>query len=217
MPRRQVAKIPLRDAIEADPVPIVADGAIATALWGEGRTIPVLILDTSTRPDVENLVKAQYWAQLVGDADSSWTIKKRRSRVPRPLLILKFTKPSHCLLIIEFHMPLHGVLVDQILWSGGLYLQPGRPGDRLATTFKNPRITVEVPPNEIFRDEFEKVHKNAIARHFRSEGMPRARAKQAASSYLSEHRGVFQRRIPFGRAQDTAPKSPGDTPDSQPS
>ena len=88
----------------------------------------MLILDTSKRPDVEKLITAQYWGELVGDADSLWTFKKHRGRILRPLLVLKFTNPSHCVLVIEFDMPLQGILVDQILWSHGVYLQPGRPG-----------------------------------------------------------------------------------------
>lgn len=212
-PKRHVVKIPLRDAVEAHPVPIIADGLIATALLGEGRTIPVLILDTSTRPDVENFMTSQYWAGIVGDAESSWSFKKRFSGHPRPLLILNFTKPSQCLLIIEFDIPRQGVLVDQILWAHGVYLQPGRPDDRLATTLENPRIIVEVPPNENFRVEFESVYKKAIFRHFRREGMSRTHAKQGVSSYLQKRREVFHRRIQFRRpSDDTVPEPPVEPP-----
>ncbi len=215
-PKRNIVKIPLRDATEADPVPIVADGAMATALWGEGRMIPVLIIDTSTRPDVENFITSQYWAEIVGDTESSWSFKKRPRSLPRPILLLNFIKPSQCLLMIEFDLPRQGVLVDQILWSHGVYLQPGRPGDRLATTLKNPRITVEVPPNEIFRGEFENVYKKAVFRHLRSEGMSRAHAKQAVNAYLRIQRDVFHQRVPFRRPSDDAVSEfPDETTDSR--
>lgn len=212
----KIVEIPVRDAVEANPIPIVADGAIATVLWGEGRMIPVMILDTSTRPDVENFITSQYRAEIVGDTESSWSFTKRARGLPRPLLILNFTKPSRCLLIVEFDLPRQGVLVDQILWSNGVYLQPGRLGDRLATTLKYPRITVEVPPNEIFREEFESIYKKAIFRHFRREGMSRAHAKQRVNSYLRKQRDVFQRRVPFRRPiEDTSSEHPDDTPDTR--
>ena len=76
-PKHRVVKIPLRDAAEALPLPIIANGAIATVHFGEGRTIPVLIIDTSTRPDAENFITSQYWSKIVGDAESSWSFKKR--------------------------------------------------------------------------------------------------------------------------------------------
>ena len=56
--RRQRLEIPLRHEAEAQPVPIVADGMIATAVMGEGRNIPLLILNTSCRPDIETMVQA---------------------------------------------------------------------------------------------------------------------------------------------------------------
>ena len=201
-PRPNIVEIPVRDAAEALPVPIIADGAIATVRWGEGRTIPVLIIDTSTRPDLENFVTSQYWTEIVGDAESIWSFKKRPRGFPRPLLLLNFTKPSRCLLIIEFDIPRQGVLVDQIIWSHGVYLQPGRPGDRLSTTLENPRLIVEVPPNEIFRGEFESVYKKSIFRQFRREGMSRTHAKKQVNSYLRKQRDVFQRRVPFRRPSD---------------
>ena len=225
-PRRHLAEIPLRHENEANPVPIVADGAMGTALLGEGRMIPVLILDTSARPDVEKLITSQYWSGMVGDATSIWSfsheirrprhLKRRAIGLPWPLLLLTFTKPSRCLLIVEFDIRRQGVLVDQVLWSHGVYLQAGRPGDRLARTVKNPKILVEVPPNEVFRGEFERVYMKAIYRNFRGEGMSRAHAKHAAKAYLKEWRDVFQRRIPFQRppSQDTVPGSPADAPKS---
>ena len=204
-----VAEIALRDGKEATPVPIVADGAIATAYWGEGRMIPVLILDTSTRPDVENLITAQYRSEIVGDVMSDWTfshevrrarrLRKRLRGLPRPLLLLRFTKPSRCVLMIEFDIRRQGVLVDQILWSHGVYLQPGRPGDRVAATVKSPKIVVEVPRNEVFQGVFDGAYRKALCREFRNEGLSGAQAKRAVDVYLKVHRGAFQRRVPFRR------------------
>ena len=50
---RNKIKIGLRHPVEKKPVPIVADASIATAGLERGRNIPLLILDTSSRPDVE--------------------------------------------------------------------------------------------------------------------------------------------------------------------
>jgi hypothetical protein len=50
-------------------------------------------------------------------------------------LILTFEKPSRCLILLRFDIEKYEGLVDQIIHSQGVYIQPGRPGDRLSTTF----------------------------------------------------------------------------------
>jgi hypothetical protein len=42
---------------EKEALRIVADGAIASRGVGEGRLIPLVILDTSSRPDVEEYIR----------------------------------------------------------------------------------------------------------------------------------------------------------------
>ena len=202
----KVTAIPIRHEAEGKPVPIVSDAAVATALWGEGRTIPLLILDTSSRPDVDALVQAHLELGIPGDARSDWSLGSRK-RNPVPQLILRFTKPSECLLLIEFDMPKRGLFVDQVLWAQGLYLQPGRPGERLITTMDNPRILVEIPTNEVFQEVFRPIHEKAIHRMFRKEGMTRAAAKRSTRLYLKEWRNAFQRRISFRNASDQPTES----------
>ena len=51
------ARIPARTEREARPVRIVWDAAIATTIIGDGRLIPLLIIDASERPDVSELVR----------------------------------------------------------------------------------------------------------------------------------------------------------------
>src|SRR6478735_1040359 len=51
-------KIELTDAREAVPIPIVSDAAMGTVGIAEGRIIPVLIVDTTLRPDIDDLVRA---------------------------------------------------------------------------------------------------------------------------------------------------------------
>ena len=52
--------VSIQHPVEAEPVPVVADGSIATVAVGDMRMIPLLILDTSKRPDIEDMVKAHH-------------------------------------------------------------------------------------------------------------------------------------------------------------
>jgi len=59
--------------------------------------------------------------------------------------------------------------VDQIIHSEGVYIQPGRPGDRLSTTFDNPRVLAEVPSRE-FQAEWDRMLRKAMRKRFQSTG-----------------------------------------------
>ena len=195
-------EMPLRHPSEADPVPIAGDGMVATVIQSYGRWIPVLILDTSSRPDIETLVRAH--GELgPGDAISGWTFKTRLGfGFAAPKLVLRFMKPSQCVVLVEFDLEKQGILVDQILWAKGFYLQPGRPGDRLATTFDTQRILVEVTANGAFAKRFRSARKKALFRGFRNMGMSRTDSKNAVRTLLREWQNMFYQNVRF-RSQET--------------
>ena len=198
--RRSRVEIPLRHASEATPVPIIGDGLVATGLIGEGRHIPLLILDTSSRQDIETMVQAHpEFGQ--GDVTSIWTFNRRLFGLASPLLLLKITKPSECVVLIEFDMTQnHGLLIDQILWAQGVYLQPGRPGDRVTTTLDIQKILVEVPRNKHFESRFQPLYERTIIQHFRKKGMNRTDAKQAARTFLTKWRSMAHCRLRFANS-----------------
>lgn len=85
------ANIPLTGPGSSKTVPIVGDAAIATAILGEGRLIPVLIIDTSDRPDIGDLVKILQRPPL-GDVTSQWGRLHWHKKTVA--LILTFKRPS---------------------------------------------------------------------------------------------------------------------------
>ena len=66
--RRKPFHLPV-EPIARTPVPIVAEGAISSTTLGDGRLIPVLILDTSNRPDIDEFVRVHQ--HLPAGADSA--------------------------------------------------------------------------------------------------------------------------------------------------
>ncbi len=119
-------------------MPVVADAGIATVGVGDGRMISLLILDTSKRPDIEGMVKAHHAMEGQGDVTAQWGRPDTFFDEGIVSLILPFEKPSYCLIILRLDIGKYGGLVDQIIRSQGVYIQPGRPGDRLSTAFDNP-------------------------------------------------------------------------------
>lgn len=190
MKKRDV-EITLHNPDEALPLRIVSDAMIATSAVGEGRMIPLLILDTSKRPDVEELVRVHEHVSP-GDAESMWThLKGDEDKVT---LVLCFIRPMELTVFIEFDVLSQGGLVDRIVAARALYIQPGRDGDRFASTMDSKRIIVEVPETG-FDDHWNKVLRKVIFRDYRARGLSRSESKLATERFIREWRGFTGLRV----------------------
>lgn len=198
--------MPIRHPAEGEAVPVVQDGAIATGAVGDGRIIPLLILDTSKRPDIDDMVKAHHLMEGQGDVKAQWGRPDTFFDKGVVTLILTFEKPSYCLIILRLDIGKYGGLVDQVIRSQGVYIQPGRPGDRLSTTFDNFRVLTEVPSRD-FQSEWDRMLRKATRKRFQREhGLGRADAKQATERFISEWRDLSSKRYkgPTEAANDGA-------------
>ena len=192
MTKWQKAKIQIRNRAEKEPVPIVSDGIIAMRGIADGRIIPVLIIDTSLRADIEDMIRAHKHLGA-GDVESSWSISSRFN-VDKISLILTVLKPSRCVIILEFNIVRQGGVVDQIIHAQGVYIQPGKEGDRLSTTIEHERILLEVPSRH-FRDEWSKILHKALSKDFKRKGLSRSDSKNAATSFIKEWREFGSKRM----------------------
>jgi hypothetical protein len=166
------------------PVPIVADAAIATELMGDGRLIPLVIVDTTHRPDLEEFIRVHQYA-APGDADSQWaTLEDSSGRVA---LLLSFKKPMEMTAVLAFDPVKQGGLVDQIIHSKGLYIQAGREGDRFIKNPDAPKLIVEIPETG-FTEVWNGIFLRAVVQRMRQEGLTRREAKQAAHSHITNWR-----------------------------
>jgi hypothetical protein len=182
--------IKLRGPHEAMPVAIVADAMIATVGVGDGRQIPVLIVDTASRPDVEDFFRVHQYIPT-GDHTVRWAhLEGRKGKIS---LVLTFIRPSELTIILEFDIVRQGGLVDHIIQARGFYLQRGQEGDRLSTTLDHPRIIVEIGDLE-FHNWDDLLLKHLIA-HNRASGLGRQAAKQAAKQLIEEWRKLIALRI----------------------
>ena len=176
-----------------DVLRIVADGAIAHPGTGEGRMIPLVILDTSERPDVAELIRIHehfgagdvqsQWGQLLGHDETA-------------ALFLAFSRPATLNMIIEFELRRHhGVLVEQVMGTKALYIQAGREGDRLKHDVNKQKVILEVPDNEESRKVWEKIYLKYNVAEMRKRGLSRAAAKRAAKGSVEELRKFWKFRM----------------------
>lgn len=178
------AKIPTKHPREAFPAKIVSDAAIATVNVGEGRMIPLVIIDTSDRPDIEELVRIQEHLPS-GDVSVQWGSLEDTPKLVA--LLIKFIRPVEAFLVLNFDIVKQGVIVDQILLSKALYLQPGQEGDRFANTMDAKKLLIEIPETG-FSNTWDKMLFKHLVKDFREKGLPKYQAREAAKGVIEEWR-----------------------------
>jgi hypothetical protein len=176
--------------LKSDPISVVGDGLVSITGRGEGRPIPSIIIDTSHRPDIDDLIRAHENLRP-GDAASQWgTAPLAKASI---VLNLRFLKPMQCEFAIAFVPYTHTILIDAILHAQALYLIAGRTGDKLSTTMNHPKIIVEVP-RSVFADKWDKRMPKIVAQRFRAQGLTRKEARSAARDKMNSIREMWSMR-----------------------
>ncbi len=178
-------EIKTKNKEEENPVPIISDAAIASVGVGEGKLIPLLIIDTSKRPDINALIKMHKEIPS-GDADSSWghINKKTKNSIT---LILDFKRPAQLVVCLEFDIIKQGIIVDFILNSKALYLQPGTKNQRLCDTIDEERIVIEIPHTG-FEQNWDKLWEKNLIKDLKKRGLSKKEVIPAVKKLIENHR-----------------------------
>lgn len=172
-------------------VPIVGDGAIATKSIGEGRIVPLIIFNEQVRPDLAELVRVHQEFEP-GDADSQWgTVENAENAVA---LIIQFRRPMEITAVFQFDLNKYDGFVDQIISAQTVYLQAGKPGDRLKYNLHAPKMFVEIPDTG-FGPFWDNIFYRNAARRMREGGVNRQQAKRMARQYIEEWRKLGNTRV----------------------
>jgi hypothetical protein len=191
--KKKRGTIDLSKPEEGIPVRIVGDAAIAQHGLGEGKLIPLLILDTRNRPDIDELIRVHEHLPP-GDVLSQWAQVENRTGTIS--LILQFQRPSKVTIIVEFDIVQQGVLVDQILRARTVFLQAGRPGDRFITNPDAQKISAGIAEGG-FSGLWDSMWHKHLTTDMRASGLKRSEAKRAARQVIDELRSFSGRvRIP---------------------
>jgi hypothetical protein len=180
-------EVQLRHEREAHPVRIVADAAVSTRGRHGGRLLPLLLLDTTDRPDIVEFIRV-HGSFGPGDVKIQWGKIEAEGHEGTASLFLKFIRPMELFMVLEFNIARQGFLVEQILIGQGVYLAKAEgEDDRFIKNPDRPKVIVEVPDTG-FRDTWDaKFHKH-VAEDFRTRGLSRSESRQAARSVIDEWR-----------------------------
>jgi hypothetical protein len=181
-----IGKIELRHL-----VPIVGDGAIGNPNIGEGRLIPVLILDCKNHPALHDLILI-HADTPPGDAVVRWG--RRMFDKKHVYLTLDFARPVATTASFCFDVSKQGGLVDWIINTRAVYLQPSASGAKVIEGLDQPKIVVEIPP-ETTLPGWEDIYRNSVSKTYRENGCTRAEAKEATDQHLARLRELSAMRM----------------------
>jgi hypothetical protein len=176
------------------PLKVIADGAIGTRGMCGGRLIPVVIVDTTRRPEVDELIRLHTAVETPGDVNFQWGGIDGHDHLV--VLCLTFCRPLEARLIIQFEIVRQGCLVEQILFAKSLYIQSGREGDRIKTDVNAPKVLIELP-DVGFKRVWDSIFREHLERYFRKhKRLGRAAAKSAAARSIDEWKKAVILRMP---------------------
>jgi len=178
------------DPVEAIPLDVISDGFVANTALADGRLLPVLLIDCSSRADIEDLIKVHRYI-TPGDVKAKWG--KSSKKAHKIKLILFFEKPSKCIAVLEFDILKQGGIVDQIMRCEAVILQCAKEGDRLISTLDSEKLIVEVPSKQAW-DLWNEELFEALGADGRRQGMTKKEAKEYAGKVITGWREFSDQR-----------------------
>lgn len=166
-------------------MPVVGDGAISTSMWGEGRLIPVVIVDSSKNIDIQNLISIHQYTPP-GDVNSTWALRRFDSK--HIFLKLEFLRPVSTVVYIPFRLEKYSSLVSGIMVSRAMYLQPFESGDSVVKGINKPKILIEVSA------EFEgwrKLQRKTLINKYKKLKYPKKESCTMADEHISRMRELW--------------------------
>lgn len=189
MKKKPIKKEISLSEIQSVPVKVVSNASMAAMGVGEGRNIPLIIIDSSDRPDIKNLFE-NHEQSIKGESRAYWNIIGNKVA-----LLLEFLSPVDCKFIIEMDVVKMGPVINLIFKSQSLYIQQGKPGDRLKNNINLPKIIIDVHCQD-FKSTWDELFLKKMKLHFkRKYKVSKKEAGKMAMRYIREFEKVENIRI----------------------
>ena len=184
--------IQFRIDLERESVPIINDRAMISYGLASSRMIPLLIIDTSMRPDIEDIVRF-YNYHGIGDVVVAWALTSSCDK-NHILFILTMRRPSRCVVILQFNIERQARVLDQIIHAQAVYIQAGRIGDRLKTTINNYRMLVDLSTKQV-EGPWEGIFRRVLTNDYRSRGFGLQDSRRISQDFIKAWRHLGSPRL----------------------
>ena len=183
--KRRRLHFALTTELETRPAKIVSEPGRVYMRPDDRKLVPLVAIDTMERSDIDALFSA-YTPETVGDVAIQWG---RRDDAPKGTvtLFLQFSKPVQLFLILDFEIVRQGILVDQILRTGEVYLQAMRQDEDAGPPRPSSRVRVVVP-NTNFGPVWEELLVQELSAHSRALGASESQARLIAQESIRRWR-----------------------------
>jgi hypothetical protein len=178
-------------------------------IGGEGRLIPVLIIDCTEHRPLHDLI-AIHEETPPGDVKATWSRSAFGKKTVH--LTLDFERPVATSASFVFDIDRYCGLIDWIISARGVYLQPTTSGRRASEGIDKPKILVEVPPDADLPG-WDRIYLKTVQRGYLQAGLSRAQAKATAAEQIAAFRAMSTRRLPYEYAQESELGGQGDSVD----
>ncbi len=174
---------------ERDYVRVANISLISSIGIADGKMLPVIFLDCSNRPDIEDLLINH--SKLKDNYGKINTLFGRKSYIDNKFLylVMMFKIPYECNVIAEFDINQHAAGIDLLVKNQVCYIQSNSKGNRIAETMNEPRVIIEVPSDQ-FTDEWEKIYFKVTTKRFTKKGYKKEKAKELARNMITELRKI---------------------------
>ena len=186
---RQRIEIKYTSAVQKNLMQVSGKGAFSLPEFAEARLIPVLMIDMSTRPDLQNYINLHCEEKgFVGDVKTAWEVTHKLSK--KSILSLELDGPVKTIARIEFTRPKDTLFIEKILVSEGFYLQHGKKGELPSATLDRNKVYLEIP-HMSFRNYWDKTALKDLSKKHRKSGLKRKDAMDAAKMDIMKVRTIY--------------------------
>ncbi|MHA6195435.1 hypothetical protein ACX3YG_13800 [Pseudomonas wadenswilerensis] len=172
-------------------VTIAGESFIANPSVGDGRLIPVLLLDCTNLPEFKHLLLIHQHVTY-GDIISRWGYDFFNSRFAE--LELTFLKPVELKFSITFDLRTQPGIADSIVQARSVYLQTNEFGSHLANNIESPRVMIEIPPMTKLSN-WDSILLKQITKKLKNDGISKKLVKDAALQHLQRIREFNRQRL----------------------
>lgn len=135
----------------------IAEGAVSKMDVTNGKFIPVIIIDTENNKDINDAIIFQ-GNSITGKLTTMWIRGKNLNFIG---LLVSFTNPIEKEFIILFDLKKFSAVIDLIVETELLYLQPGKKDETVKNTIENFKLLIEVP-SDYFKNDWKEILKKCI-------------------------------------------------------
>lgn len=169
---------------------IVSNGGLSSSGIGEGRVIPVIIIDTQGNKAVDEVIQLHKMGGPPGDTKLQWSLPKTFFSPKSVYLNLEFIRPMKIVFGIKFDIYSQHTLIDGIIHSRATYLISGKAGDKVSSSIRN-GVLIEVP-NLDFDKKWNDILNSTIKKKYKEMGIPKRQINNSVNEHIKTMRDIWK-------------------------